>query len=290
MEQDPNTSAGEELYLIEMDQNREKEAVKAAFALYYVLPQLLSDLGFNSVHWWLILEMPIPPAIAGETNSTGEIDALIGPLVVGNEGIDWPPKAGFLAAIEAKATYVYFKENGTMAVSTTRRWHGDRRKAIKAQLPRMIEIGFNRIALLDIVATPPSSSDLSGQAWLKAAEIGSEAIEALARKLDALELQAYPFVGHSILGWGSVAGGNEMRRGAPGLSVRLPSLENPFLKQPAVEIRKSAMWRRATELLSRLPPPGNSNSNFLPLMTRFCQHCKLLHRFDLSGEEDLCHR
>lgn len=60
-----------------------------------------------------------------------------------------------------------------------------------------------------------------------------------------------------------------------------------FSSPAAFAIR--AIWRRTAELLSRLPRSGKPHLNIFSLMTRFFQNCQLLHRFDLTGEENPCH-
>ncbi|MBI1824031.1 MAG: hypothetical protein HYR80_07980 [Nitrospirae bacterium] len=132
-----------EPYLIDVGQDREKLAMRRAVSLYLVLQPLLLDLGLSGANWWVILEVPIS-VILGDAKAVGEIDALFGSLAVGVP--DWPPKMEHLAAIEAKASYLYIhKKSGNVSLAATRSWKKNRAKATKNQLPRLVSLGFNRI-------------------------------------------------------------------------------------------------------------------------------------------------
>lgn len=271
------TGGAREPYLIDMGQDREKEAVRRTFSLpVLTLASLTLDLGLSWPNWWAILGIPV----SALTGDTGEIDVLLGPLT------EWPPKRGFLAGIEAKAAYVYFIEKGRKRkrIFANRSWHNDRKKLMEIQLPRQVHLGIDRISLLDIVVTPPSISSLSGQAWMQAASVGSDGNDAANRAIErSEEVLPYPFIGHWFLGLGSVAGGSELWRGASELLPRRRCSRNPYMDDPEIALRRTNVQDRVTEFLSSLPQPKE-----IPLVTRYCQVCRSLHRLYFGGGEDPC--
>lgn len=274
------TGGAREPYLIDMGQDREKEAVRRAFSMPMIaLSPLLSDLDLSGPNWWAILEIPV----SALTGDEGEIDILLGPLTT-----EWPPKGGGpLAGIEAKAACINFREKGRKKRMTfaNRSWHSDRKKLMEIQLPRQVRLGIDKVSLLDIVVTPPSTSDMSGQAWMQAASVGSDGIDAANSAIErSEEVLPYPFIGHWFLGLGSVAGGSELWRGASGLLPRRHCARNPYMDDPEIALRRTNVQYRVTELLSSLPPQPKE----IPLVTRYCQVCRSLHRLYFGGGEDPC--
>lgn len=267
-----------EPYLIELSQDREKEAMKRAFSMPMVLGPLLSDLGLSSQNWWAILEIPIS-SIYG--NGVGEIDAVLGPLVLGPGGIpEWRPKEGLLAAIEAKASYVKYSSEGNVVFTSSRGWHQSHKNAILHQLPRIVKLGFDRTILLDIICTPPSSGE-NGQAWLQAGLSAWNASDVIRSKIER-GAKRQPFE-HWLLGWGSVVGGSENWRGAPILNRIQHCEQNIQMNKPEISSIRMVIANRISDLLHPLSPPLE-----LPLVTRYCKNCRSLHQLHFGGREALC--
>lgn len=88
---------------------------------------------------------------------------------------------------------------------------------------------------------------------MEAAAVGSAGIDAAIRPMERTdEKLPHDFIGHWILGWGSVTGGSELWRGAPGLFPRRRCSDNPSVDDPEVIFHRTKLQNRVVELLSGL--------------------------------------
>lgn len=122
---------------------------------------------------------------------------------------------------------------------------------------------------------------------MEAAAVGSAGIDAAIRTMERTnEKLPHDFIGHWILGWGSVIGGSELWRGAPGLFPRRRCSDNPLVDDPEVIFHKTKLQNRVVGLLSGLTWSELSP----PLVTRYCRICRSLHRLYFGEGEDPCRK
>lgn len=261
-------------YLVELDQHREKTAVRRAFVCSFLLTNLIIDLGLSPDAYWVILEVPKP-------SGDGDIDVLLGPLtVVSTGGPSWSIGDHHLAALEVKVSYLCADNSGSPKVASAKSGPGHV-KRIRGQLASLVGLGLNRIALLDIIATPPATGK-DGEAWFVASANALTGLDQASPILSRRPLPE-PFVGHWAWGWGSVEGGLEHFRGAGGPQRIRPSLHNILMADPTVEKRRRDLVATVSNLLSDSPGPRIS-----PCVMVNCAHCHRLHLLNSSGGLEEC--
>lgn len=261
-------------YLVELDQHREKTAVRRAFVCSFLLNNLIIDLGLSPDACWVILEFPKP-------SGNGDIDVLLGPLTVSSTGwFSWPSCHHHLAALEVKVGYLRADSAGAPKVASAKGGPGHE-KRIRGQLASLVGLGLNRIALLDIIATPPATGK-DGEAWFVAS---ANALAGLGEAQPVLSRRPLPetFIGHWAWPWGSVEGGLEHFRGAGAPQRIRPSLPNTFIADPMVEERRRNLVARVSGFLSDSLGPQIS-----PYAMVYCPRCRRLHLLDSSARLEGC--
>lgn len=133
-----------------------------------------------------------------------------------------------------------------------------------------------------MIATPPSTANESGQAWLQAALVGSEAME-ISKDILAQEKLPHNFIGHWLQGWGSVAGESELWGGAPALDYRHKCADNRLITEQPVSLNRKKLQNGLFDLFSRHDRPAE-----LPFLSRYCPICHSLHKLYFGGGEDAC--
>jgi len=190
-------------------------------------------------------------------------------------GIKWPPSTDRLIAIEAKCAYL-----SPQAQSISREYlkstKGSDQKVrkLREQVNDLLESGFDRVALLDVITTPPVSG-IDGQAWLNAAAVADDSRRAMAPDLET-RLPPDSAAGHYVWSLGAVVGGDESRRGSSSVIEIRPAQENPLLSNdPRVRGRRREVDENLRKLFASLPKPLNLRVIFLD-----CPECKQIHHLD----------
>ncbi|HLZ00346.1 MAG TPA: hypothetical protein VKT33_14905 [Candidatus Angelobacter sp.] len=164
-----------------------------------------------------------------------------------NGRIKWPPSPNKLVAIEAKclslevtaASRPNFKSAEASAAHT------------RAQVGSLLRMGFDRVALLDIIANP----QLSG---LDEPMAGCDFKNRLPEHSPA---------GHYV--WSM---GNEMQRGTDSAAELKAGRQNPLLHDVEVKARRAAINESLYNELQKLPVPRS-----LPAVFVDCEECGRLH-------------
>jgi hypothetical protein len=291
-------------YLVE-DPKREREAIRKLLDLKWFAHEIFGLLGLDVGFSWFLLDVKKDKLC---TFAKGDIDILAGRLeweapkefedllnyeFKGKEnwhpsnvvllaavkyaatgGIKWPPSTDWLVAVEAKCAYLspqadrialeHFKSTKTSAQAI---------RHTRAQVKDLVRLGFDRVALLDIIANPPVSGP-DGQAWLAAADLADRSMRTVSQILER-RLSQDSVAGHYLWSIGAVAGGDEGRRGA-GSPVELKrARDNPFLSDSGARERREEGQQNLRTQFATLPKP-------LHLRTIFSD-CGLCGRVHLEG-------
>jgi hypothetical protein len=194
--------------------------------------------------------------------------------------VKWPPATDQLVAIEAKCAYLSPKAKSISreylkSTKTSKRKVGK----VREQVRDLLESGFNRVALLDVIATPPASG-LDGQVWLTAAAVADDSRRAMQKDLEKRLPQGSP-AGHYVWSLGAVVGGDERMRGASSVMELGPARENPLLSNdPRVRARRCEVDENLGKLFASLTKPLKLRVVYLD-----CPECKRIHHLD-----DACSR
>ncbi len=289
---------GEEVrgYLVEIPgEKREAEAVRRLISMPFLSDELLGALGLASGFSWYVLQLQMKRLVE---DLEGDVDILAGRLcwddpasfdnLVREEqkekpgfhpswhdwfaarrlstagGIHWPPPTDFLVGIEAKCAY--FTGSIKAAKSSNRKV-----RRIRLEVQRLLRLGCNRVALLDIIANPPASG-IDGQAWLMASDVALASFE-LMQDVLAHRLPEEAPVGHWVWPVGAVVGGDETVRGA-GAPLRLrEAFDNPLLKDdPQTQRRRQEAEARLRGILGSLTPARS-----FPVVHIDCRSCSTIH-------------
>ncbi len=288
-------------YLVE-EPKREREAVRILLDLRWILGRMLGPLGLHAGFSWFMLGI-------GKNRlcdfAEGDVDILAGKLewaepnefeaVLASElkgkadwhpsnveflaalkcaasgGIKWPPSTSWLVAIEAKCAYLH-PQADRIALESFKSTKASPQKVrhVQAQVQNLMDMGFDRVALLDIIANPPVSG-ADGQAWLVAADLADQSMRTFSATLKR-RLSLESAAGHYVWSIGAVTGGDEGRRGAGSPTEFRPARDNPFLSNPEVRARREQVEQRLREVFMRLPRPLN-----LRVIASECELCRQVH-------------
>jgi len=187
-------------------------------------------------------------------------------------GIKWPPTADHLVAIEAKCAYLNSQAR-RISVENLKSTKSSRQNVrhTRAQVEDLLRMGFNRVALLDILANPPVSGP-DGVAWFNALNVADLSRKAMAGIL-AARLSAESPAGHYVWSAGAVVGGDEAKRGAGYPSEIRRSRENRLLvEEPHTSLNRKKIEQKLRELFAVVPAPRN-----LRVVLSDCRKCGTLH-------------
>lgn len=167
--------------------------------------------------------------------------------------IKWPPSPNKLVAIEAKclslevtaASRPNFKSAEASAAHT------------RAQVGSLLRMGFDRVALLDIITNPPLSG-LDGQ--MAGCDLKNR-------------LPVHSPAGHYV--WSM---GDEMQRGTGSPAELQVGGQNPLLQDAAVKACRAVINESLCNELGKLPVPRNLAAVFVD-----CKECGKLH-----SDMDVC--
>jgi hypothetical protein len=288
-------------YLIE-EPEREHDAVRALVQLRFIAEKILCPLAINVYFCWFILRLRKDRLLPARV---GDIDLLAGLLewndpnefplrfeeakrqwpqwheshaaffaaqTLANEGrIKWPPPTSHLVAIEAKCAYlnpaatdVRLESFKSTKMSKAKIAH------TRAQIRDLLDMGFDRVALLDVIANPPGGG-ADGQAWLAAGSLADDSRRVLMPAL-ARRLSSDTAAGHWVWSAGAVLGGNESQRGAGyPLEVRT-AVQNPLLSDRRGSSRRKQLEEKLRSEFENLPAPLNLDVVFVD-----CDRCRKIH-------------
>lgn len=193
-------------------------------------------------------------------------------------GIQWPPKMDYLVGVEAKCSFLHSEAN-EITVKTVRSKKSSPKKVkkIREQVQRLLDMGFNKIALLDLIANPPASG-INSQAWVNASGIATASERVMSPILKG-RLPEDSLAGHWSCSIGAVAGGDETMRGAGGSVKYREPQDNVLLEGSETHVRRQELEKNLSALLGSLPQPRD-----LPVLFINCKVCRKIHRSYLNDE------
>lgn len=264
-------------YLVEIDnQEREHEAIVRLFELPFIYSDFFAAFGLNPSLSWYLLEIR-EHHFAGSI--TSEVDILAGQLELESGEVNWPKSTNYLVGIEVKCAYLHPQANQiSEEFIKSQKSSPQKINQIRSKIDELIKTGFDKVALLDIIANPPASGK-DGQAWLNALGIAVTSIEAMLPVLQKRLPDSSP-AGHWVWSIGSVPGGDETMRGA-GAPIELrKSGNNQLIKEDlATQKRRHEMQGKLQTILSSISLKGPR----LPLILLDCRTCGRIH-----GIKDTC--
>jgi hypothetical protein len=144
------------------------------------------------------------------------------------------------------------------------------KKRIQQSVERLSGMGFDRVALLDLIANPPVGGPGS-QSWFNAGTIAGRSREAMDSVLQE-RLPSETSAGHWVLSIGAVDSGLENQSGALSLRVLREALENPRLNAPDGLARRKEIESNLLKVLADLPQP-----KYLYAVFDDCPKCGRVH-------------
>lgn len=296
-------------YLVESSQV-EHAAIRKLEGLFWILDKFFTSLNLNPHYCWFLLEVEMSSLVG---SFEGDVDILIGRLhakdpndfnaavakysklspkahpswldylaaldIAESGGIEWPPRTDYLVGIETKCLHLDPKAKEISEDTIKSRKSSPKAvRRIRLKIERLIEMGFDRVALLEFIANPPSSG-VDSRAWTMASNIAF-ASEKAGTSIFKDRLPADTVAGHWVCSIGSVGGADETLRGSGGSTEYRMMAENPCITDSAKLRRRQEMEINLRTILGSLPHPRSFPSLFIN-----CKPCKKLHR---SYLEDPC--
>ena len=289
-------------YLVDLGE-REREAVERLVSLPAIGENFFWSLGLASGFSWYLLRIRADRLVV---SIAGDVDLLAGRLewtdparfqvmvaqeaqahpeahpswherfaawsLAGDGGIRWPPSVHHLIAVEAKCAYLPpdAAEISEEALRSKKQSPAKIRR-VWQQVQQLVLMGFDRVALLDIIANPPGQG-LDGQAWLVGSSIAGRTLEAMRPVLEH-RLPSSSFIGHYVWSPAAVAGADERWRGGGAPLERRPATENQLLSNDVtVRSRRQQMERNLERILGDIPRPLG-----FPVMLVDCERCGGIH-------------
>ncbi len=296
-------NSGPRSYLVE-DPSRERSAVRILIELPFMAESVVGQLGLEAGFSWFLLDINKNRL---HKDGCGDVDILAGRLewndpeefrtllhkermdkagwhpsqiafitaitLASRGGLKWPPPTNWLVGIEAKCGYLDPEAN-SVSSENFKSMKAGKVQHIRAQVQDLVGLGFERVALLDVVANPPVSGH-DGQAWFDAADLAEQSRRASSRLIENRLASDSP-AGHYVWSIGAVAGGHEGHRGA-GRPVELKAAHENLLlsKDPSIKRRRAELEENLRKIFERLPKPLN-----LRVIYEDCGSCGRIHLFD----------
>jgi hypothetical protein len=197
-------------------------------------------------------------------------------IVAWDGDIQWPPPTDYLAGIEVKCSRLDKKADPYKASigeadmkSTKSSW--EKTEKIRLEVNKLLQLGLDKVALLDLIANPPSGG-MNMRAWSNASTIAGKTEKAMPRVF-CNRLLRDSIAGHWVYSLGAVAGGDETMRGAgyPN-QYRVPQQNNVAANTDPYG-RRQAVEEGITAILQRMPNPRS-----LPALYINCRACRAIHR------------
>lgn len=289
------------MYLIDLS-DREREGVRRLLKLPFLSAGLFNPLGLESGFAWYLVDIQMNRL----SDCEGDVDILAGRLswrdpsafdslvaegvrqnpehhptvhhsvaalkLVAKNGLTWPPPVDYLIGIEAKCAYLP-RDAEEISGETIKAQKSSRQNLahIQDQVEKLLMMGFDRVALLDMIATPPASGN-GVHAWFEASYTALQSEDAMKGVLNT-RLPSDSPAGHWVWPSGSVIEGDESQRGAGAPRQRQSARDNPNLQNsPTVKARRVAMNEKLTGILADFPIPRN-----IPFVFIDCRQCRKFH-------------
>lgn len=161
----------------------------------------------------------------------------------------WPRSLDRIVAIEAKCAYFDNRSNQIKSLKSS----SGKTRHIRDQVQRLFQMGFHRVALLDLIANPPASG-LDGQAWISASQLATSSLERMSGVLKQ-RLRDNCRAGHFVLSMGAVVSGNETMRGSGYPLMLQPPRESVLLKTRATQEYRRPLANNLRTILETVPMP-----------------------------------
>jgi hypothetical protein len=298
-------------YLVESSEC-EHEVIRKLEAMLGMLRSFFKSLNLNPYYCWFLLEIEMSDLVK---SFKGDVDILIGRLnvkspeafktalakytkemsdahptwpdyfaalkVAESGGIEWPPRTDYLVGIETKCSYLdpEAKEISEDTIKSKKSsWQAVRK--IRLTVERLIDMGFDKVALLEFIANPPASG-INGQAWMRASGIAHKSEKAMASVFKG-RLPEDSLAGHWVCSIGAVDGGDETMRGSGGSTEYRKIKDNSFAQSSETGGRRQEVERNLRTMLERLPAPRS-----FPVLFINCKSCGSIHRSHLG---DYCNK
>ena len=291
------------MYLVDIP-GKESEAIKRLLKLLPITGGLFKSLGLDSLFSWYLIEVRtdlhlgllptdidilagrlswsdpgafrsiLAEEIKSEPNAPQSVHLTLAALKLAESGgIKWPPLTDYLIGIEAKCAYLDPNANEIKedTIKSTKK-SSKKKVGIRKQVEKLLSFGFDKVALLDMIANPPASG-IDGQAWITALSIATSSKDAMSLILRQ-RLPNNSTAGHWVWSIGSIIGGDETRRGA-GAPIELQkAAENKFLYvNTDVKTNREKMEIAFNKIFGKLSPPYN-----FPVIFVDCRTCRTIHR------------
>lgn len=193
-------------------QEREHEAIRRLLELIPISSRFFESLGLDPLFSWYLIEVRtdlhfgllptdvdilagrlswndpgafqsiLAEEIKSEPNAPQSVHLKIATLKLAESGgIKWPPLTDYLIGIEAKCAYLDSKADKDKPTENDIKSKKSSKEAvykIQNQVKKLLSMGFNKVALLDMIANPPAS-EIDGQAFVKAANTATASTEAM---------------------------------------------------------------------------------------------------------------
>lgn len=200
-------------------------------------------------------------------------DNLVADLLAGEGELIWPPRPDYLAGIEVKCSRLGIDVNPlTTPISIddmkSTKASPQKTRKIRLEIEKLISLGCDRVALLDLIANPPADGVNMG-AWHNVSVIALKTESAMAEVLSN-RLPPDCTAGHWVYSVGAVAGGDETVRGS-GLPQQYREAR-PVVRPLTSDAQRTDLNGAITNILSRVSPPY-----FLPAVYMNCRVCKRIH-------------
>lgn len=259
-----------------------------------IRPRLQAALGWGGRWCWYAIRIPVRYLaldLADANGVPGDIDIMGGPLTAAQDDLfqarknaaralhpnshsswidlcasqsllqagklDWPPNLGSIGASEVKTAYM----------DSGKRRHVRHDTAAKGlrQAEGLVELGFDRVALLWIATNEPGAASGFG-AWLDAGAEAASIAELVRRRSKIDEAQRF---GQLVIRLGAVAHAPERHAGTISLDVLR---EPPPL--PVLPGSSRALRRARVELFLRDAFLQSDHAPSAPVVIRFCGSCR----------------
>lgn len=200
-------------------------------------------------------------------------DNLVADLLTGEGELIWPPKPDYLVGIEVKCSSLSVDVNplttpiGVDDMKSTKASPQKARK-IRLQIEKLMSLGCDRVALMDLIANPPADGINMG-AWHNASVIALRTEDAMQPVL-ANRLPPDSAAAHWVYSVGAVAGGDETVRGS-GLPQQYREAQ-PIDHSTMSGAQRTKLSGAIFDILSKVSPPY-----FLPAVYLNCRLCKRIH-------------
>lgn len=193
-------------------------------------------------------------------------------------GIKWPPSTNYLVAVEAKSAY---QDPGAAVISPetlkSTKASCQKKRQMRRSIEHLFEMGFDRVALLDLIANPPVGGPGS-ESWFNAGTVAGRSREAMNSVLQD-RLPSQTSAGHWVLSIGAIESGLEHERGALSQRMLREASNNPQLAASGeVRANRKEIEGNLLRVLEDFPQPKN-----LSVVFDDCPTCGRVHPQPFCG-------